>query len=381
MANRTVVVVADSHFCEDSRFEECIRLHKEISDWVAENKPSLVVHCGDLFERKSTPRERTAAAEWLQECATSCPVAMVSGNHDAHLDVDFMSRLEAHHPIRTFEYPDTHTIGGVRLSLLPWPRKANLLAALGDVSQEQAGQVAQDALRNVLRGLYQPSGYESPRLFVGHVMVRGSVTSLGQPLVGMDMELGLDALALVDADAYALGHIHAAQSWAIGDAPCFYPGSPRRTAFGELEAKGFTVIRFTEELDRWSATTEFVELSATRMVLIDAEYSDGQFVFRDDPTSIEGAEVRLRYRCQSDERDAARERAVGWREHWIKAGAVSVKLEPEVIAVTRSRAPEVAKAGTLSEQVQAFWTSKCYEPGTRRESLLGKLALLEGASL
>src|SRR5512145_379050 len=246
METRTVVVVADSHFCEDSRLDECIRLHSEVVDWISENGPDLVVHCGDLFERKSTPRERTAAAEWLQSCATWCPVAMVSGNHDASLDIDFMSRLDSEHPIRTFEYPDTHTLGGARLSLLPWPRKANLLAALGNVSAEQAGLAAQEALRNVLRGLYQSPTYESPRLFVGHVMMRGSVTSLGQPLVGVDMELGLDDLALVDADAYAIGHIHKGQSWTIGEAPCFYPGSPRRTAFGELESKGFTVVRFRD---------------------------------------------------------------------------------------------------------------------------------------
>lgn len=374
---KTVVVVGDSHFCEASRFDECIRLHQEIEGWVTKNNPDLLVHTGDVFDRKSTAREREAVAEWLQDCASTCPVVLVRGNHDADLDVEFMSRLRGTNKIYTWEHPTsgTHVVAGVELAILPWPRKAHLLAALGDVSQEAAGQVAQDALRDVLRGMTRAS--KCPFLFAGHVMVRGSVTSHGQPLVGMDMELGLEDLSLVGADAYALGHVHCSQEWRIGGAPCFYPGSPRRTAYGETEDKGFTVVRF----EGLKASKEFVKLSAAPMLLATAAYDGASLVVDEsefDAKFDEGCEIRLRYTVDSDHQAAAKAAAQVIKAHWLEWGAASVQLEPEVNITTRARIPEVAAATTLAEQLQAYWRAKCYDPETRREALLGKLTTLEG---
>jgi DNA repair exonuclease SbcCD nuclease subunit len=209
-------------------------------------------------------------------------------------------------------------------------------------------------------------------------MMRGSVTSTGQPLVGMDMELGLEDLALVGADAYALGHIHCAQSWSIDGAPAFYPGSPRRTAFGELERKGFTVVRFTGEHGYCQTTTEFIELAATPMVLLESAWSSVDDDFSTAlPLDLHGSEVRFRYRVESDHRETARSAAEHVKRRWLDSGAVSVKLEPQVIAVTRSRAPEVAKATTLEEQLAAYWGSTNYDPGDRRDALMSKLSQLE----
>jgi exonuclease SbcD len=386
---KTVVIVGDSHFCETSRFEECMRLHREISDWCAGFKPDLLVHTGDLFDRKTTPNERIAAARWLQACAEFCPVVVVGGNHDLERELSLMNCLRCNYLIETWERPtsDTVVVGGVELALLPWPRKAHLLAALGDVSQETAGQAAQEALRNVLRGMTRAS--KLPFLFAGHVMMSGSLTSTGQPLIGVDLELGLEDLALVGADAYALGHVHMRQAWDIDTAPCFYPGSPRRTAYGEVEDKGFTVVRFDWDpangpRGMWRAETEFVKLSAAPMLLATAVY-DGTSLVVDESEFFakfdEGCEIRLRFKCDSDHQAAAKAAAQAIKAKWLEWGATSVQLEPEVNVTTRARALEVAAATTLQEQVAAYWRAKCYNPETRRDALLGKLATLEGESL
>lgn len=384
-----VVVVADSHFDEHSRFGECIRLHREIEAWVTEHKPDLLCHAGDVFEGTSTPREREMVAEWLQDVAQTCPVVLVRGNHDKAIDIEFMERLKSRRQIHAFERPAVARVSGLQIACLPWPKKAELLAAIGNVPQEQAGAVAQDALRSVLRGLREETDTSLPCLFLGHVMVRGSVTSHGQPLVGMDMELGLEDLALVGADAYALGHIHMRQDWKIDGAPVVYPGSPRRTAFGELERKGFYVIDFSLQPEGgWIASTEFVALSATPMLLVESEWvanhygidgarPDG-FADIDAPdASVVGAEIRFRYHVAAEHREAARAAAEAIRDRWISLGAVSVKLEAEVEAETRMRAPEVAKASTLADQLEAYWWSVRFDPGARRGALLGKLAQLE----
>lgn len=398
-----VVVVADSHFDEGSRFAECVRLHQEIEGWVRANKPDLLVHAGDIFERRSTPTERHAVADWLQDIAQTCPVVVVRGNHDAEADVEFMDRLRSVHPIRCMERPGVVQAGCCQIACLPWPRKAALLASLGHVPQEHAAQAAQEALRAVLGGFPAMMRDTTPCLFVGHVMMRGSVTSVGNPLVGMDMELGLDDLALARCDAYALGHIHKGQGWEVtglhepsrcstwtpGNTPAFYPGSPRRTAFGELESKGFSVISFMRDATNWKAEVEFVELPATPMVLIETEWAPehvgmpGDVIvpagFADfDQSNVAGAEVRFRYNVASEHREAARAAAQAWRELALSSGqVVSVKVEEVVEAAQRARAPEVATARTLQEQLDAYWASKGFDPGSRRSALLSKLSELE----
>jgi exonuclease SbcD len=389
-----IAIVADSHFDEHSRFEECVRLH----DWIAEDAAgrgvTLTLHAGDVYERKSTPRERQAAASWFQRMARLGPVVVARGNHDAIDDLPLLERLESEHRIEVFERAGVAAFGvgvhDVAIAVLGWPQRGHLHAALGGggASHEVVDAEAGDALRSLLRGLGERlSNYSCPKLLLAHAMVRGSVTSTGQPLVGCDFELGLEDLALVGANAYLLGHIHKAQAWQIHDAPCMYPGSPRRTAFGELEAKGYTVV----ELDEHGVIgCEFVEVPATPMVQFDLTFAAGGegLLFLDcgrQPTreeleALEGAEVRLRYEVRPDQRDAARG-ALGELAETIRAiGAVNVKVEEVVLAETRARAPEVARAATLADKLGALWQAKGFEPGERREALLGKVHNLEEAT-
>jgi hypothetical protein len=93
-----------------------------------------------------------------------------------------------------------------------------------------------------------------------------------------------------------------------------------------------------------------------------------------------GAEIRFRYRVASEHRDAAKAAALQLRDLWMSFGAVSVKLEPEIIAETRTRAPEVSLATTLEDQLRAYWHSVSYDPGYRDASIMSKLATLEGGA-
>ena len=95
--------------------------------------------------------------------------------------------------------------------------------------------------------------------------------------------------------------------------------------------------------------------------------------------AVAGAEIRLRVRVSTDHREAARRAALAVREELLSRGAISVKLEEVVIAETRSRTPEVARAVTLPAKLEAFWASKGFAPGDRRDALLGKALELEEA--
>lgn len=385
-----IAVIGDSHFDEHGRFDECVRLHDWIARDLEERDVDVVLHAGDLYERKSTPRERQAAAAWIQRVASRAPFCMVRGNHDALEDLPLLARLEARCPIVVEEAASVRIVGGVAVACLAWPRKAELLAAAGQVSREEAGALAAEAMRDILRGMgARLAQHDGPKVLLAHAMVRGSMTSVGQPLVGCDFELGLEDLALCRADAYLLGHIHLPQEWTIEGRPVLYTGSPRRTAFGEVEQKSYTVLDIDDagivEWERWP-------VPATPMVLLEGEFVDRMVVLPgdriDEPhlvlhsgaENVSGAEVRLRYHVEVHVRDEARRHAEQLRADLMARGALSVKLEERVVAETRARAPEVARAVTLADKLDALWRSKGFDPGDRRARLLTKAHEVESSS-
>lgn len=375
-----IAVIADSHYDQHKRFEECIRLHNWIADDCARRGIDLFIHTGDLYERKSTPLERLAAAAWAQKMADQAPGVFVRGNHDALDDLPLLAQLDTANPITVVETAAVVEVAGALVACVAWPRKAELLAASGLDSHEASEGVAADLIRNVLRGLGdEMADHDGPKLLAMHAMVRDSVTSTGQPLVGCDFEIGIEDLALARADAYLLGHVHMRQHWLIGTAPCIYPGSPRRTNFGELEAKGYVLLDFDDagKLVAW----EFIEVPATPMLHVDDEWRDGEWLAGAHglPSTCAGAELRFRYRVPGDQRAAARAAAEKWRDDWMAEGAVSVKLDEQVILEQRTRADAIPPQAPLAEKVAAYWTAKRFEPGERRDALIAKLRLIEEA--
>lgn len=382
--------IADSHFDETSRFAECERVHQWIANDVAKRNVDLVVHSGDVYERKSTPRERLEAARFFQRLADVAPVVVVRGNHDVLGDLMLLERLEATHPITVVEGAFTVHAGGFVVGCLAWPSKASILA-LGAQSHAEGELLASEALRNVIRGLGQEMArHDGPRILLAHAMVRGSVTSTGQPLVGCDLEVGLEDIALANADYVALGHIHKQQDWEDGVnrpvCPIVYPGSPRRTAYGEIERKGYALAEFEGKTCLgWT----HIETPCAPMILVEDEW--GQ-VFDDQPQIIgwqvgdgvdegpcvQGAEVRFRYKVDADRREAARGAAHQRAQLFRGAGAIDVKVEEVVKPKNAARAPEVAQATTLADKMLALWRARRTTPeGARRERLLTKLAGLE----
>lgn len=385
---KRIAEIADSHFCEESRWDECVRLHDWIANDIAQRKVDLILHAGDVFDRKSNPRERLAVAKWLTDLAELAPVVIVRGNHDAVGDLKLFEQLVSSHPIAVVETAGVVYAGGCAVACLAWPRRAELLARSGEVGNEAGNQLAAEALRNVLRGMGDQMGtHYGPRILLAHAMVRGSVTSTGQPLVGCDMEIGLEDLALAGADFVALGHIHKGQEWTWGETPIVYPGSPRRTAFGEIEEKGYVVVEVEASPIEKNANVrwERVIAPATKMVLVEASWpgrhcTDLPFLATGKtPDDVRGAEVRLRYRVDADLRHEAKHGAERVRDEFLRYGAVSVKLEEVVCATTRARSPEIAHAVSIEEKLRVVWKAKGIDVGDREPRLLAKLAELEAA--
>lgn len=373
-----IAIIADSHFDSGSRFEECRRLHTWIAEDIERQEVDLILHAGDLYERKSTPEERLAAAAWVQQIAELAPVVIVRGNHDALEDLPLLAKLETRHPVVVEEAAGVHLVAGAAVGCLAWPRKGRLLSQLAStVGSEEADQVAGHALQNVIRGLGQTMDqHDGPRIFLAHAMVRGSKTSTGQPLVGCDMEIGLEDLGLARADLYALGHIHMPQDWRVDGAPVVYPGSPRRTAFGEAEEKGYVIADVDEEgCTGWCR----IPTPAVPMILVTGNVSPSEGLFITDPhPSTEGAEVRLRYTVDADHREAAKEDAAHVARMMIESGALDVKIEEVVRPTTRARVPEITTAKGNEEKLRLLWKARDEVPEPdRADRLLSHVRTLE----
>ena len=366
----------DHHFDAHSRFDECVRVHEWMVELARDEQVDLFVSGGDIYERASTPVEREAVAHWLQSMADVCPVVISKGNHDRQQDVHLMRRLRSTHPIIVEERAAVHLVAGAAVAAVAWPEKKHMLALSG--SSEQADADVRGALQAVIRGLgVDLREHNGPRIALGHFMVDGSVVSTGQPLLGMPLNIGLTDLALFNAELGIMGHIHKAQRFDVGGAPFYYPGSPIRTDFGQLESKVVLLAEF--DGPRLMEVRE-IETPARRMVHVNAEWSGELLCCGWSDLDVDAAEVRLRYNVPIDQRDAARREVLELRDAMKEAGAHSVKLEEKVIAETRARIPEVAAATRLPEKVEAFWKAKGFVPGERREHLLSKLDELEKES-
>jgi predicted phosphodiesterase len=376
-----ILCSADHHFSTGNRWESCLAVHRWIVDLVRELKPDLFVTAGDIYDRASNPIEREAVAEFLQDVAEVCPVLGVKGNHDRPLDIELMNRLKSEHRIHLAETPQVSEVAGVAVALCPWPEPAWLAARSGE-SGQALDALARDQLRAVLLGLGQMlESHSGPKLAVGHWMIDGAEASTGQPLIGMPLNVGLSDLALLGADAIVAGHIHRGpgNQWDIEGKPVLYAGSPHACNWGETEEKSVVLLEWR---DGRFAVERILTPSAPLMHL-DADLCDDGTLELDcghgfADYAVGGAECRLRYKVAADKREIGQRAAEKLRDELITTwGALSVKLEPVVIAETRARAPAVAEARTLADQLEAYWGSVGFDAGDRRAQLLSKLHELE----
>lgn len=387
-----VALISDQHFDASSRFGECCR----VLDWIAQDARQrgvdVIALGGDLFERRPLPVETKAAAEWIIELAAFAPVIGVYGNHDVAESLALFNKLETENRVVFLERPDTVSVAGVTFACMPWPSKAGLAAMYPHLTRDELNSTAVTMLQSILRGMGdeldardEACGPE-PRFFLGHCQVRASRVSTGQPLMGCDFELGVEDLALVRAHFYGLGHIHlgVGNEWDIAGAPAAYPGSPRRTSFGELEDKGYIIVEFDgPRLVGW----ERIKTPCAGMLHLTGEFVNAGLyegcegpsgiVLHDRDVDVSGAECRLRYHVEAQDRAAATLDEARIERVLLDRGALSVKIEPEVVTTKRARAPEVARATTIGEKLTAHWESIGFDPGERRASLLEKAAQLE----
>jgi exonuclease SbcD len=374
-----ILSTGDNHFYERSRFDECITVHEWTVETARRERVDAILYTGDMYESASTPTERQAVAEHLTRAAEVAPCLIVKGNHDRELDVELMRRLKTRHPITVESRAAVHHIAGAAVGAFAWPDRAQLVATLGGAAPAQAvDDLARQAFQNVLRGFgYELAQHDGPRILIGHAMIDGSIASTGQPLLGMPLNLGLADLALAQPHLGIYGHIHKHQRWEYDGVPHIYAGSNYRTDFGQLEPK---VVLLAEFDGQRLVQVLPIETPATPMVHVDAMWDAGACTFAyvvEAGGTIAGAEVRVQYECEADQRALAKAEEGALKRVLLDAGAKAVKVESSTMAHTMARAPEIALATTDAEKLRALWKVRGTTPDEARVArLLSKQAEL-----
>ncbi len=369
-----IIASGDHHFDERSRFDECIKIHRWMAELVKDELPDVFLSGGDIFERASTPLEREAVAEWLTSIAKHCPVVIAKGNHDRHKDLALFASLKTNFPIIVEERAGVHRVGAAKIGVVAWPDRASIEAMIGKpLGGEALDSVAREQMSHVLRGIGDElRDHNGPTILLGHFMFDGSVTSVGQPLIGSELNLGTQELDLAISDMVIMGHIHKPQEWQSGESPVAYTGSPYRTAFGETEDKSVIVAEFDGYRFNWRRE----KTPARQMILIDARWEgeDG-FCFRQYvPDDVRGAEIRFRYQVPADQREAAK---AGVADFVQRLQGADVKVEAQTIPEQRARVPEISTATSVADKLARLWQHKGFEPGQRRDKLISKVEQLE----
>jgi exonuclease SbcD len=395
-ANTPTVVAAigDIHIDDspNGRLAETERVLLDAADDMAERGVQAVVLTGDLFERtRSTAVERNVAVRIVRRLADRFCVLILRGNHDGLGELDFLRHLRAKHPIIVETGYAVHVVAGVAIACAAWPCKATLLAELGGTSQKANEQMLRAAFRAQMERLGEElAKHDGPRMLVAHAMVRGSATGVGQPLVGTDLEVTLDDLALARAPITVLGHVHRAQAWrGTGqslndwkghdfeceglDGAVVYTGSPRPTDFGDLDPKSYLLVHFgdTDHGDVRPVGWERIPTTATPLHVAQAHWDGTTLSLDDDLTEHAGAEVQLRYSFQARESGRVAPQAVALRSAIERAGAKKVHLAPKKIATVEARAPQVSQSRTVRDKIVARWA--LHGPPPHHDRVLGRL--------
>lgn len=214
----------------------------------------------------------------------------------------------------------------------------------------------------------------------GHFQVGGAFISDTQQLVGRDIEISTDQLAMANADVICLGHIHKAQEFKSVNA--FYSGSIYRKTFGETEPKGFYVHELRPvELNAFLTTSRFIETPTRQKLTIREDFTREDIrevdavIHTHGPEDLKDAFVKVEFKVWQDE--AGKINQAELERSFLEAGAARADISLIRIPRETVRAARVLQLTSLRSKVKEMAAVRLEEVS---DEVLAKADLLESTS-
>lgn len=373
MPSLKVFHTGDIHMC--AKFRTWV--NRALSHAVAtavEQQCDLAIIAGDSFDSAISAHE-PAFAEFVGHIvalSNHMPVVLLYGtmSHDRPGSLDVFRAIPSKHPIFVVDKPTQFQVGEAFVSCLPSINMAEIPPSEGKNAWTKRALEGFSAANIAARAEGKPT------LLVTHGTINGSTTESHYALVSPDHEMSVESLAAAEADAVMINHIHRHQSWPDVLTPSgarttiAYPGSLARLVHGHLEPVGFLIW----DIEPGSARFAFHESPARQLVEIAFEGPPDLDELRTLAADI-GPDDAVRIRWSIDEEHVASVDKALIRE--IFAAAETVKLEPRVLPVQRTRAAGIGQARTLAERIRVWCEVTGSTPAADR--LTARLERLQSA--
>lgn len=264
-----IAVICDPHLkCEGNKRDDGTGLNARFLDrvrsleWAVndarERRCEWLLFGGDLFDTcRPAPYQIMAAIRALQ-AKRGMRLVGIPGNHDmprcANEDSALGPVFSGLDDARLCYAPEVIDCGAFSLVTLPYPRRSQLAASVGNFSEyapEAADKLLGAMLIDVLRGLHAQCDPAKPSILLGHCSI--DVSEIRQSIMA-ERDICLPLRQVPGFTFGAFGHIHAHQDLRqYGRPNFFHVGGTDRADFGEEgDPKYYVAITIDEAGERHS---------------------------------------------------------------------------------------------------------------------------------
>jgi exonuclease SbcD len=326
----------------------------------------------------------------IREIADLAPVAMIYGtpSHDTDGSLEVFRKIETKHSITILEPGQAYFLDGGMISYeeewdgypklegtllfgIPEPRKKYLLA--GDAAgKDETEEAVRDAMHRLCFTLAAKRREypDIPCVVLYHGDVAGSSLQNDQTVErGTGIAVTVDDLGDIDADYYALGHIHKPQQ--VGSLPAYYAGSIYPKNFGETHQAGFNVyeIRPGEHFNRYQR----IDFPHPQNLKIEYTWLEG-WPFTEN--EVKGRRVWLEVTCTREQR--AHVGIEDGLEGLMESGAApGSRVTVNELPVETVRAGEITEAATPERKFEIWAENAGQNIHRSRDRIFAKIGQIQ----
>ena len=349
----------------ENRTSEQAEMLTQIADLADRERVDLVLHCGDVFDKRHPSEEaRLTFKRFAARVTAERPLLIAAGNHDLR-HADLPSAVDLYDDCAFVRQPAVRQFGDLFVAMLPWVPLARRVA---DRNGDRGGIYEETAALLVDAAADLRAQCDGIAILALHWMLSGARLPNGLPVEQLrSVVLPTSALQAQGWDAIFAGDIHVPENLGTDAAPVVSCGSPWVNDFGEAEIEHGVWLYDTETRDLRFEPVE----DAHRFVTVDVDLTEIQerpdhYIDLDETDLIAStiaehfpftdAVVRVRYRCTAEQ--ARRVDAAALRTLLADAGVWKVySIQADVVRGDRARVEGVDESMDELDALEAWITA------------------------